>query len=71
MAVPEDQEDLHYSLDKVDQGRGSNSKVELVEAVVGHHCRRRPKACSTRTSIRGSCSSSTLAGALQPSTAVP
>lgn len=40
MEVLEDQEDLHSSLDKVDQDRGNN-KVELV---AGPHCRKLPKA---------------------------
>lgn len=39
--VLEDQGDLHSSLDKVDQDRGNNNKVELV---AGPHCRKLPKA---------------------------
>lgn len=67
----EAQEDLHSRQGKVDQGRGNSSKAESEQGVAGPHCRKRPKACCTRTSTRGCCSSSTLVGGLQPSIAVP
>uniref|UniRef100_A0A1A8UYW3 histone acetyltransferase n=1 Tax=Nothobranchius furzeri TaxID=105023 RepID=A0A1A8UYW3_NOTFU len=62
-----EQEDPKSSLDKVDQCPGS-SKEELVGDL---RCHSHHKAWVTRTSIRGSCNISTLAGALLPSTAVP
>lgn len=63
-------EDLHSSLDKVDQGQGNNRRVVQV---VAPKCHRRPKPCLPKISSRGSCSSSnssTLEGVLQPTIAV-